>query len=732
MEEYKEAAEQAEEAEKRLNEYKSQHYTGGPGFGGWDSSESQNEGQKLDKEYRSATNEAERLNGELGELNDSLDTQSELIDNLEGQLDGANEQAQGTVNTLRDWVDTTAELNTDRWSDDLRSSFVSNFEAMGLSLQDFQGLSQQALSDISMNYDGSMKSLLDILSKYSGDIENEGVKAMLGYYNGLSDGMKQKLIDSESLTIPVLQALSTASTQFGITGDQAAQYYLQGINEGALSNSSSAEDISNYIAGVMNNPEAYKNSGAVNMQSFTSSLSSASIDALKAANALNETVINALSGAASEYGISGDQAVQYYIQGLQSGALNSSSTGAQIAAYIASQIQNDGASQESGESLSKKLSLAAFNGLMAEADANGPATGAYMMHAVASGMNPDGTFAEKADLGAQEYSYELGGNAVLTEDGVKMVDTAASGATPNGQFGLQALSAVSEYLGSLVTGNEPSYGAMLRDGVLSGTYPNGLFVTSGQEAGSEYSSGVSSQEGAAASAGSVVAAAANVALKGSNLFALAGMFAGTKYASGLSSTSSLASASGSTLANAARSSLSNGSSYAYNSGRNLGMNFANGIRSAYGAVASAASMLANAAAAFLHHSTPEKGPLKDDDVWGLHLAQNIADGMKRGSKYVANASAELASAVVEPVASWGPVDPGINRYSSSSNVAGTIADAVLRMVNNYEENPNRDGVYIENQNFSTRVVRSDEDMYTVAPIIFRNATREARLMGRGR
>ena len=36
---------------------------------------------------------------------------------------------------------------------------------------------------------------------------------------------------------------------------------------------------------------------------------------------------------------------------------------------------------------------------------------------------------------------------------------------------------------------------------------------------------------------------------------------------------------------------------------------------------------------------------------------------------------------------------------------------------------------IVNQTFNTKVVRADEDMYAVAPIIYRNATREARLMG---
>lgn len=53
------------------------------------------------------------------------------------------------------------------------------------------------------------------------------------------------------------------------------------------------------------------------------------------------------------------------------------------------------------------------------------------------------------------------------------------------------------------------------------------------------------------------------------------------------------------------------------------------------------------------------------------------------------------------------------RASSRGELSKTVSDG---------------GVYIENQNFETRVVRADEDLYAVAPIIYRNATREARLM----
>lgn len=55
------------------------------------------------------------------------------------------------------------------------------------------------------------------------------------------------------------------------------------------------------------------------------------------------------------------------------------------------------------------------------------------------------------------------------------------------------------------------------------------------------------------------------------------------------------------------------------------------------------------------------------------------------------------------------------RASSRDELSKTVSDG---------------GVYIENQNFETRVVRADEDLYAVAPIIYRNATREARLMSK--
>lgn len=661
---YKEAVEKTAEKERELAEWKAQHQTGDKNNSrnGFDTWENWQHYKDLADELEGLETAESTAKGEMDEANGALDKQADLIDRLEGEMDDANAKADGALKTLQDWVDHTNQLNTDRWTDDLRKGFVSDFEAMGLSLEDFQNLSAGALTDISQNYDGTFKSLLDIMSNHVDEIGDTGARAMVEFYNGLDE---------------------------------------------------------------------------------------ASVSGLERVGGLTEPILQQLQASAQEFGISGDQAVRYYLEGMQSGALNSSSTGADIAAYIANSVKNDQAAESSGQSLGKDLyggvdkgmrdetdkgmpglseylNSQLMSGVSASADRYGPKTGRYMMQAVLGGMDPNGQFADKADEAANEYSWELGGNAVLTDGGVRLVDNASSGAAPNGKFGAQGLAGMLEYLVALANGSAEAapYGTAMRDAAVAAAQPGGLFGAAGASAGTEYGAGIAGQEGSASSAGGTLASAAEAAMKTIMVFNLAGYASGLAFSSGLSGTKWFASQAGHALSTAAKGGMD--TSWAWSSGNRLGSNFAAGIRSAYGAVASAASSLANAAAAYLHHSTPDKGPLRDDDVWGLHLARNIADGMRRGAGYVASASAELASSVVEPVASWGPVNPAAFQYPSARSVAGEVAAAVRDALSGNDKGSRPAGVYVENQNFNTKVVRADEDIYVAAPLIAREAARAVR------
>ena len=59
----------------------------------------------------------------------------------------------------------------------------------------------------------------------------------------------------------------------------------------------------------------------------------------------------------------------------------------------------------------------------------------------------------------------------------------------------------------------------------------------------------------------------------------------------------------------------------------------------------ASASLASIPAAYLHHSTPDVGPLSDDDVWGLHMGQNISEGMDRSIPDILRSSIGMAEAM---------------------------------------------------------------------------------------
>lgn len=184
-----------------------------------------------------------------------------------------------------------------------------------------------------------------------------------------------------------------------------------------------------------------------------------------------------------------------------------------------------------------------------------------------------------------------------------------------------------------------------------------------------------------------------------------GYLAGQNFASGIGSAEGATSGAAGSLASAAGEMGDVGDTWTW--GLHLGQNFAAGISSAWDAVCNAASSLASAAADFLGFTVPDKGPWSGSEkggvTSGLHLGQNFAEGMSRAIPDVRRSALALADAASLT---------GDASYRRAAPMSAARRDEAPRIV----------------QNFSTRVVRADEDLYAVAPIIYRNATREARLM----
>ena len=232
-----------------------------------------------------------------------------------------------------------------------------------------------------------------------------------------------------------------------------------------------------------------------------------------------------------------------------------------------------------------------------------------------------------------------------------------------------------------------------------------------QATGSGASGGLSA--GLAAGIGSVAASAQSLASSASSGVAGTpsdlsgkGRSASSNFASGIGSGVGATRTSADRLSSAA-SNMGSGNSWQW--GNHLGGNFASGIRAASGLVSGAASFIASTAKSILGFSTPDDGPWSGSEkggyTSGLHLGENFAAGMMAAVPSVRGAAAQLATAAGVP----GAGDSFARRGTASAP---------------YDNRPG--GQHIT-QNFNTKVVRSDEDLYTAAPIIYRNAIREARL-----
>ncbi len=62
-------------------------------------------------------------------------------------------------------------------------------------------------------------------------------------------------------------------------------------------------------------------------------------------------------------------------------------------------------------------------------------------------------------------------------------------------------------------------------------------------------------------------------------------------------------------------------------GADMAQNFADGMNSNLDEVVKGSKNIAEVVYEYNHHSTPDKGPLKDDDVWGEHFVQNFIEGI---------------------------------------------------------------------------------------------------------
>lgn len=83
-------------------------------------------------------------------------------------------------------------------------------------------------------------------------------------------------------------------------------------------------------------------------------------------------------------------------------------------------------------------------------------------------------------------------------------------------------------------------------------------------------------------------------------------------------------------------------------GHDIIASFVQGIRQKIAAVGEAAKDIAGAVARFLHHTTPDEGPLAGDDQWMPEMMQQFVDGITQGVPALSAAAQGAADGVAKP------------------------------------------------------------------------------------
>lgn len=105
-------------------------------------------------------------------------------------------------------------------------------------------------------------------------------------------------------------------------------------------------------------------------------------------------------------------------------------------------------------------------------------------------------------------------------------------------------------------------------------------------------------------------------------------------------------------------------------GHDIIANFVQGIKDKIAAVGNAAKEAAGAVAKFLHHTTPDEGPLAGDDQWMPEMMQQFVDGITQGIPALRDAAEAAADGVAKPFSTM------------SSNIQKLVNDGPIGSVKN--------------------------------------------------
>lgn len=689
----------------------------------------------------------------LTETGDALRSTNSALETAEENFRAVQEASGGLAEGYEAAVYSIGDLATACTASGVSIRDISRaLEDAGADTERLAALTPQQLSEVAAAYDGTTASIVGKLEEFGVDCLSAGEAAANEWRRGLSDGARGAVDAAVEATGQTLEAFREATGRYGIEGDAAVQAYAGALSEGAAEAEAAAVAVSGKALGrIRSEAGEFAVCGQASIDAYVAAIAEGQPEdvarrkALLAADALRVP---------EEAGACGSTFIRAYIEAVdagdpadaarakaleavgglkQAGDYATPEGRAFIDAYVAA-IESGSTLEAAAEAARQAVEgLGSGEGAAAE---KGIFTKAAFNKAVSA---DDGSVAAAfASIGAQiedqqpilDNAARNVGTGVTTSLGSAVIDGSGTVVSATGQLAplvgqsLDSLTltssakgseAVAALAGSISTGG-PTVGsaaAGLDAAAMAGVagLPAKMGST-GSDGWFRLAGGLGSGAGAVSASSSQLAGAAEGPV--SPLPAELGGYGSdgsSMFASGLVSGKRVASINAGVMAAQAQL-MNQHASSAFGWGSGMSGNFAAGIRAGVGAALSAARAVASAVAGVLHHTTPDEGPMEDDDVWGLHFARNFAEGIEAGVPEVRRAALAMAGAAVVEPPSYGGLWEGARLSAAVASAAGGRDGAVLA--------PRVEIVQ------SNKVVRSGSDLDSAMQVINRSMLSAAR------
>lgn len=187
-------------------------------------------------EYNEDLANVNKLKSDLEDLEDVVGDNDAAVESLAEQIGIASAVADGTANDFVELAYRSEEIGEGLASTGQSIvDFAGAMEQSGYTIEDFNDLTSEEMSQLAENFDGSLASMLDAMDALGKEMPKKGLEAVLGLTEGMSSASESAIRTALDISGMTLEQFSFNVSQFQLTGEDQIAAYARGLSNGNTS-----------------------------------------------------------------------------------------------------------------------------------------------------------------------------------------------------------------------------------------------------------------------------------------------------------------------------------------------------------------------------------------------------------------------------------------------------------------------------------------------------------------